>query len=96
MITSGFFWGFISDVMGRQKPLYLGLLLDGIASFCLSCSQSFEYLILFKFLAGIAICGPFSLIYAYLSEFFDKSRRDSIVMMTGCFTSFGSLLQPGN
>ncbi|KAI5728484.1 hypothetical protein M8J77_016834 [Diaphorina citri] len=94
MITSGFFWGFISDVMGRQKPLYLGLLLDGIASFCLSCSQSFEYLILFKFLAGIAICGPFSLIYAYLSEFFDKSRRDSIVMMTGCFTSFGSLLQP--
>lgn len=94
MISSGFFWGFVSDVMGRQKPLYLGLLADGIASFCLSCSQSFEYLILFKFLAGIAICGPFSLAYAYLSEFFDKSRRDSIVMMTGCFTSFGSLVQP--
>uniref|UniRef100_A0A8D8S1F2 Synaptic vesicle glycoprotein 2B n=1 Tax=Cacopsylla melanoneura TaxID=428564 RepID=A0A8D8S1F2_9HEMI len=94
MITSGFLWGFVSDVMGRQKPLYLGLLADGIAAFCLSCSQSFEYLVLFKFLAGVAICGPFSLTYAYLSEFFDKSRRDSIVMMTGCFTSFGSLLQP--
>lgn len=94
MISSGFFWGFVSDVMGRQKPLFLGLLADGIASFCLSCSQSFEYLIVFKFLAGLAICGPFSLTYAYLSEFFDKSRRDSIVMMTGCFTSFGSLLQP--
>lgn len=48
MISSGFFWGFVSDVMGRQKPLYLGLLADGIASFCLSCSQSFEYLVRFS------------------------------------------------
>ncbi|XP_075230665.1 synaptic vesicle glycoprotein 2B-like isoform X2 [Lycorma delicatula] len=94
MITSAFLWGFLSDTFGRQRLLTIGYTLDSIFGIASSLSQTFWPILIFKFLSGVAICGPFSIFVAYLSELFNGKYRDRVIMSTGIFTSIGGIIQP--
>lgn len=52
MITSGLFWGFFADTLGRRKLLILGYYLDALIVLCSGLSQSFEMLLTFKYFGG--------------------------------------------
>lgn len=52
MITSGLFWGYLADTLGRKKLLIIGYFLDGLLVLCSGLSQSFEMLATFKYFGG--------------------------------------------
>lgn len=52
MIISAFFWGFLSDTLGRQKLLVISFTLDAVFNITAGLAQSFEILLAAKLIAG--------------------------------------------
>lgn len=52
MVTTGFIWGFLSDTIGRKKLLVYGFLVDALFVFLSGVSQSFQLVLIAKFLNG--------------------------------------------
>lgn len=94
MITSAFFWGFLSDTYGRKRLLVYGFLLDATFNVLCATSQSVVAIMVFKFMGGFIICGPFAVLMAYLSEFHSLQHRSRVMMMVGIFYSIANVLLP--
>uniref|UniRef100_A0A1Q3FPY0 Putative synaptic vesicle protein sv2 n=1 Tax=Culex tarsalis TaxID=7177 RepID=A0A1Q3FPY0_CULTA len=94
MITSAFFWGFLSDTYGRKRLLVYGFLLDATFNVLCATSQSVLAIMIFKFMGGFIICGPFAVLMAYLSEFHSLQHRSRVMMMVGIFYSIANVLLP--
>lgn len=94
MITSAFFWGFLSDTYGRKRLLVYGFLLDATFNVLCATSQSVVAIMIFKFMGGFIICGPFAVLMAYLSEFHSLQHRSRVMMMVGIFYSIANVLLP--
>ncbi|XP_039290154.1 synaptic vesicle glycoprotein 2A-like isoform X4 [Nilaparvata lugens] len=94
MILSAFLWGFLSDKYGRRRLLVIGYFLDTLLNICASFSKNFTELLIFKFVGGMIVSGPYSIFMAYISEMFHGKQRDRVVMYVGIFISFGGIVQP--
>ncbi|CAO1425766.1 unnamed protein product [Diamesa serratosioi] len=94
MISSAVLWGFLSDILGRKKLLIFGYLLDGVVNIMCSLSQSFVAIMIFKFIGGFIICGPFAVLMSYLSEFHGLKYRSRVMMSTGMFFSIANIMLP--
>lgn len=94
MITSAFLWGFLSDTYGRKRLLVYGFLLDATFNVLCATSQSVVAIMIFKFMGGFIICGPFAVLMAYLSEFHSLQHRSRVMMMVGIFYSIANVLLP--
>lgn len=94
MITSAFFWGFLSDTYGRKRLLVYGFLLDATFNVLCATSQSVLAIMIFKFMGGFIICGPFAVLMAYLSEFHSLQHRSRVMMTVGIFYSIANVLLP--
>lgn len=94
MIASAFFWGFLSDTYGRKRLLVYGFLLDATFNVLCATSQSVVAIMIFKFMGGFIICGPFAVLMAYLSEFHSLQHRSRVMMMVGIFYSIANVLLP--
>lgn len=55
MITSGLFWGFLADTLGRRKLLIIGYYLDAIVVLGSGLSQNFQMLATFKYFGGFML-----------------------------------------
>ncbi|CAH1407022.1 unnamed protein product, partial [Nezara viridula] len=61
MISSGLFWGFLSDALGRKKLLVIGFLADGILNVLAGAFPILSLMIVFKFLSGFMFVSIISL-----------------------------------
>nr|CAD7443765.1 unnamed protein product [Timema bartmani] len=95
MISSAFMWGFLSDTFGRRIPITVAYFIDAILNICSSFAQSFWVLLVIKFCTGFVICGPVSMVKAYLAEFHGQSSRAKVMMCTGVFASSANVIIPG-
>ncbi|CAH1406695.1 unnamed protein product [Nezara viridula] len=93
MISSGFVWGFLSDKLGRKKLLVIGFLLDFLMNFLTGLVPSLPFMLVFKYLSGFMVSGPFSIFTAYISEVFLSKRRDIAVLSSGIFSAVGNIIQ---
>ncbi|KAG5672794.1 hypothetical protein PVAND_002887 [Polypedilum vanderplanki] len=94
MITSAVLWGFLSDVLGRKKLMVYGYLLDGFFNILCGLSQSFIAIMIFKFITGFIMCGPFAVLMAYLSELHGLKFRSRVMLSTGVFFSIANIILP--
>uniref|UniRef100_A0AAG5CTN4 Major facilitator superfamily (MFS) profile domain-containing protein n=1 Tax=Anopheles atroparvus TaxID=41427 RepID=A0AAG5CTN4_ANOAO len=94
MITSAFLWGFLSDMYGRKRLLVVGFLLDSTFNVLCALSQNMVAIMVFKFMGGFVICGPFAVLMAYLSEFHSLQYRSRVMIVLGVFYSAGNMLLP--
>lgn len=94
MISSAFLWGFLSDTYGRKRLLVYGFLLDAAFNVLCATSQTVVAIMVFKFMGGFIICGPFAVLMAYLSEFHSLQHRSRVMMMVGIFYSVANVLLP--
>ena len=89
----GFFWGFISDKIGRVKALSLSVGLFGLFTFLISFATSWEYIVLLRLSSGLAVGGILVVTPTLLYEIWPvKSRAvmigiDSIGFPVGIFSS---------
>ncbi|XP_053949592.1 synaptic vesicle glycoprotein 2B-like isoform X2 [Anastrepha ludens] len=94
MITSAILWGYVADTKGRKKLLISGYLTNIISILGAACSQNVIQLMVFKFISGFIMCGPFAVLMSYLSELHGKKYRSRIVMLLGLMFSLGNILLP--
>lgn len=94
MITSAFLWGFLSDTYGRKRLLVVGFLLDSTFNVLCALSQNMVAIMVFKFMGGFVICGPFAVLMAYLSEFHSLQHRSRVMIVLGVFYSAANMLLP--
>ncbi|KAF7285170.1 hypothetical protein GWI33_011709 [Rhynchophorus ferrugineus] len=94
MISSGFFWGYLCDTLGRKKVLVAGYFLDGLFMLLAATSQNFPILMTAKFFGGFIINGPFSALTSYLSELHCAKQRGQVQMVLGVIFSIAFLVLP--
>ncbi|XP_055617260.1 synaptic vesicle glycoprotein 2C-like [Toxorhynchites rutilus septentrionalis] len=94
MISSAFLWGFLSDMYGRKRLLVYGFFLDATFNVLCATSQTVVAIMIFKFMGGFIICGPFAVLMAYLSEFHSLQHRSRVMILIGIFYSIGNVLLP--
>ncbi|XP_053680500.1 putative metabolite transport protein YwtG [Anopheles nili] len=94
MISSAFLWGFLSDTYGRKRLLVVGFLLDSTFNVLCALSQNMVAIMVFKFMGGFVICGPFAVLMAYLSEFHSLQHRSRVMIVLGVFYSAANMLLP--
>jgi MFS family permease len=91
--AGGFFWGFISDKIGRVKALACSVVAFGIFTFLIAFSTSWEQVVLFRLLSGIAVGGILVITPTLLFEIWPAKSRavmigiDSIGFPVGIFSS---------
>ncbi|XP_076231040.1 synaptic vesicle glycoprotein 2B [Calliopsis andreniformis] len=94
MISTAFFWGFMTDTFGRKKIMFYGYLCTGILSVATCFSHTSWILILFKFLDGVIISGPYAALMSYLAEVHNEVHRSRSYMWLGVFFSLGNISLP--
>lgn len=91
--VGGFFWGFISDKIGRVKALALSVCLFGVFTLMISVASSWEFVVLLRLLSGLAVGGIMVITPMLLYEIWPKKSRavmigiDSIGFPVGIFSS---------
>ncbi|XP_016840772.1 synaptic vesicle glycoprotein 2A isoform X2 [Nasonia vitripennis] len=91
MIIAGPLWDFIfqdcaiSSFSGKRNVIIFGLVLDSICNILWAHATSYYSFVMYKFLNGILIAGPLSLLMPYLSEFHAPTYQQT-------FTNWASLL----
>ncbi|KAH8250439.1 hypothetical protein KR038_006545 [Drosophila bunnanda] len=95
MICSAVMWGYLADTKGRRNLLILGYAAD---TFCVlggAFSQNRIQLMVFKYLGGFCMSGPFAVLMTYLTELHGRKHRQRIMMMVGIMFSIATLTLPG-
>jgi MFS family permease len=89
----GFFWGFISDKIGRVKALALSVGLFGIFTLLISFASSWEFVVLLRLASGLSVGGILVITPMLLFEIWPAKSRavmigiDSIGFPVGIFSS---------
>ncbi|KOX69091.1 Synaptic vesicle glycoprotein 2C [Melipona quadrifasciata] len=94
MISTSFFWGFVTDMFGRKKIMFYGYMFTGIMSLATCFSHTAWLLISFKFLDGVIISGPYAALMSYLAEIHNNTHRSRTYMWLGVFFSLGNISLP--
>ncbi|XP_075157921.1 uncharacterized protein LOC142231187 [Haematobia irritans] len=94
MIVSAIAWGYLADTRGRKRLLVWCFLANVICVICAAMSQNTLQLMIAKFFAGLIICGPYSVLVSYISEFHGSTHRPRILMVAGVMYATASMLLP--
>ncbi|XP_017872285.1 PREDICTED: synaptic vesicle glycoprotein 2B [Drosophila arizonae] len=95
MISSAILWGYVADTKGRKKLLVYGYLADTICVLGGAISQDVVQLMIFKYLGGFTMSGPFAVLMTYLTELHGRQYRQRIMMLVGIMFSLATLSLPG-
>ena len=80
--AGGFFWGFISDQVGRVKALALSVGLFGAFTTVISFVPSWEYVVIFRLCSGLAVGGILVISPTLLFEIWPARSRAVIIGIT--------------
>ncbi|CAG9856907.1 unnamed protein product [Phyllotreta striolata] len=94
MITSGLFWGYISDALGRKRIIVYGYLVTGVFAVTAALATNKTVLMVAKLLSGVFINGPYSAGSCHIIEFHSNFYRGRVNLAKGIFISIGNLLLP--
>ncbi|XP_030378173.1 synaptic vesicle glycoprotein 2B [Scaptodrosophila lebanonensis] len=95
MISSAIFWGYVADTKGRKKLLIFGFVADTVCVLGGAISQNVVQLMVFKYLGGFVISGPFAVLMSYLTELHGRQHRQRVMMVVGIMFSIATLCLPG-
>eukprot|EP00668_Euglena_longa_P005736 GGOE01006771.1.p1 GENE.GGOE01006771.1~~GGOE01006771.1.p1 ORF type:complete len:541 (+),score=137.41 GGOE01006771.1:68-1624(+) len=72
--ASGFFWGYLSDLLGRKRIILIGVLGTVVATAVFGCARSFPQALAGRVLAGL-LNGNIGVLKSFLAEITDTSNR---------------------
>ncbi len=86
--------GMLADLIGRKKVLVPSLLLFSVAGFACTFAQSYEQLLLFRFIQGIGVAALGALNLTMIGDLFSGNRRATAMGYNSAVLSFGATLYP--
>ncbi|XP_054287236.1 synaptic vesicle glycoprotein 2B-like [Macrosteles quadrilineatus] len=94
MVAGAYIWGNFADNKGRRFVLLYSLLIDAFAAFSSSFCQTFTLFFICRVFNGFGIIGATSIVFAYLGEFLNVSKRDRYLSRLELFWTFGIIALP--
>ncbi|KZC15125.1 Synaptic vesicle glycoprotein 2B [Dufourea novaeangliae] len=82
-ILTSFLWDHVTPYVGARNLFVLGLLVDTVLNILSSVVDSYHVFLTIKFLSGVLVGGPFSMVLQYLSEFHSAQYKASYARWAG-------------
>lgn len=86
--------GVLADLIGRKKILVPSLLLFGLAGFACSFAQSYEQLLVFRFIQGIGAAAIGALNVTMVGDIFSGNQRNEAMGYNSAVLSIGATAYP--
>lgn len=88
------FYGPFTDLFGRKKPLYFGLVLYTLASFLCATTNSVDGLVAFRFLQAIGACAGMVISRAVVRDLYEPRESARIFSMLMLIMGVAPILAP--
>ncbi|XP_017873956.1 PREDICTED: synaptic vesicle glycoprotein 2C isoform X1 [Drosophila arizonae] len=94
IFCSSYFWGYLSDAIGRKPVLIYTTLCGNLLSLISIIIPNFWIFVVARFLVGFFIAGASSTTYAYLGEFFIPRHRPIVINYASLFVGISTIYVP--
>ncbi|MBC7317825.1 MFS transporter [Candidatus Bipolaricaulota bacterium] len=95
MLLGAWFWGTVSDRLGRKPGFILTVLIDSGFGLASAFSPSFPVLVALRALTGFGVGGTLPVDYAVFAEFLPREKRGRYLVILEAFWALGALVAAG-
>ncbi len=95
MLLGAWFWGTITDYIGRKIGFQLTVLVDSIFGFLSALSPGYVWLVVLRALTGFGVGGTLPVDYAVFSEYLPKRNRGRYLVLLESFWAVGTIVVAG-
>ncbi|WP_376791933.1 MFS transporter [Thermoflexus sp.] len=95
MLAGAWFWGTLSDRIGRRLGFILTVLIDSGFGLLSAFSPNFATLVLLRALTGFGVGGTLPVDYAIFAEYLPRQKRGRYLVYLEAFWALGALIAAG-
>ncbi|KAJ7988556.1 hypothetical protein DPEC_G00324790 [Dallia pectoralis] len=91
MMVGAFFWGGLSDKVGRKQCLLISMSVNGFFSFLSSFVQGYSMFLFCRMLSGFGIGAAVPIVFPYFAEFLSREKRGEHLSWLCMFWMIGGI-----
>jgi putative MFS transporter len=91
MLAGAWFWGTLSDYVGRKLGFQLTVLIDSVFGFLSALSPGYIWLVIFRTLTGFGVGGTLPVDYAIFAEYLPRQKRGRYLVYLESFWAVGTI-----
>ncbi|XP_038827022.1 synaptic vesicle glycoprotein 2C-like isoform X2 [Salvelinus namaycush] len=91
MMVGAFFWGGLSDKVGRKQCLLIAMSVNGFFSFLSSFVQGYGMFLFCRMFSGFGIGGAVPIVFPYFAEFLAREKRGEHLSWLCMFWMIGGI-----
>ncbi|XP_035291525.1 synaptic vesicle glycoprotein 2Ca [Anguilla anguilla] len=91
MMVGAFFWGGMSDKVGRRQCLLISMSLNGFFAFLSSFVQGYGFFLLCRLIAGFGIGGAVPIVFSFFAETLAREKRGEHLSWLCMFWMIGGI-----
>jgi putative MFS transporter len=95
MLVGAWFWGTISDYIGRKIGFQATVLIDSVFGLLSALSPNFLVLVLLRALTGFGVGGTLPVDYSIFAEYLPKEKRGRYLVYLESFWALGTIVVAG-
>lgn len=95
MLAGAWFWGTITDYVGRKLGFQLTVLVDSIFGFLSALSPSYLWLVVLRALTGFGVGGTLPVDYSIFAEYLPRRERGRYLVLLESFWALGTIVAAG-
>lgn len=92
MLVGAWLFGQLADRWGRRRVLIVTVLLDAVFGLASAAAPDLTFLLVLRFLTGVAVGGTLPVDYALMAEFLPPQRRGRWLVMLEGFWAIGTIV----
>nr|KAF7413037.1 hypothetical protein H0235_012888 [Vespula pensylvanica] len=92
MLATASLWDYVTIYVGRRTLFVLGLLADSILNILSTAVDSYHVFLLIKFISGVIVGGPLSMVMGYLTEFHSATYKARFAAWSGFLFSMATIV----
>ena len=95
MLLGAWFWGMLTDYIGRKAGFQLTVLIDSVFGFLSALSPGYYWLLVLRAITGFGVGGTLPVDYAIFSEYLPKKNRGRYLVLLESFWALGTIVAAG-
>lgn len=95
MLAGAWFWGTLTDRLGRKLGFQLTVLVDSVFGFLSALAPGYFWLISLRAITGFGVGGTLPVDYSIFSEYLPRDRRGRWLVLLESFWAVGTIVAAG-
>ncbi len=95
MLIGAWFWGTITDYVGRKPGFVLTVLVDSVFGFLSALAPGYVWLLVLRAITGFGVGGTLPVNYAIFAEYLPKRNRGRYMVLLEGFWAVGTIVAAG-